>query len=69
MFDKHGKLDARSQRILREQMIPPRFGSSPGMDAITVGYPLGIVCEQCELVAMVALGIIEGPAHCDKHGK
>lgn len=31
MFDNNGKLDARSQRILSEQTIPPRYGYSPGM--------------------------------------
>lgn len=34
MFDKDGKLDERSQRILSEQTIPPRYGRSPGMDCL-----------------------------------
>lgn len=36
MFDKDGKLDERSQRILSEQTIPPRYGQSPGMQALSV---------------------------------
>lgn len=31
MFDKDGKLDERSRRILGEQTIPPRYGLSPAM--------------------------------------
>ncbi len=34
MFDKDGKLDERSQRILSEQTIPPRYGLSPVMQAL-----------------------------------
>lgn len=33
MFDKDGKLDERTQRILSEQTVPPRYGLSPVMSA------------------------------------
>lgn len=34
MFDKDGKLDERSQRILSEQTIPPLYGRSPATGAL-----------------------------------
>jgi len=34
MFNSDGTLDKRSQRILSKQTIPPRYGRSPGMDAL-----------------------------------
>lgn len=42
MFDKDGKLDKRSRRILSEQTIPPRYGKSPGQDF----WPLSIADDE-----------------------
>ena len=33
MFNPDGSFDERTERIIREQTIPPRYGRSPGMDA------------------------------------
>jgi hypothetical protein len=34
MFNPDGSFDDRTQRILREQTMPPQYGRSPAMDAM-----------------------------------